>query len=102
MTASKPAPLAGLRVVECSVLGPAAVTSALADLGAEVIKVEPPSGDYVRGMTWPIVEGVSLLHLHVNRSKKGIVCKVRRRKNYRRKTGHRQPFTALEITSIQG
>ena len=77
MTASKPAPLAGLRVVECSMLGPAAVTSALADLGAEVIKVEPPSGDYVRGMTWPIVEGVSLLHLHVNRAKKGIVLDLR-------------------------
>jgi crotonobetainyl-CoA:carnitine CoA-transferase CaiB-like acyl-CoA transferase len=74
---AKPAPLAGLRVVECSMLGPAAVTSALADLGAEVIKVEPPSGDYVRGMTWPIVEGVSLLHLHVNRSKKGIVLDLR-------------------------
>jgi crotonobetainyl-CoA:carnitine CoA-transferase CaiB-like acyl-CoA transferase len=58
-------------------LGPAAVTSALADLGAEVIKVEPPSGDYVRGMTWPIVEGVSLLHLHVNRAKKGIVLDLR-------------------------
>jgi len=29
-----------------------------------------------------------------------IVFKFRRRKNYRRKTGHRQPFTALEITSI--
>src|SRR5690348_15581223 len=77
VTASKPAPLAGLRVVECSMLGPAAVTSSLADLGAEVIKVEPPSGDYVRGMTWPIVEGVSLLHLHVNRAKKGIVLDLR-------------------------
>jgi large subunit ribosomal protein L21 len=31
-----------------------------------------------------------------------IVFKFRRRKNYRRKTGHRQPFTALEITSIVG
>ncbi len=32
--------------------------------------------------------------------KKLIVFKFRRRKNYRRKNGHRQPFTALEITSI--
>jgi large subunit ribosomal protein L21 len=31
---------------------------------------------------------------------KVIVFKFRRRKNYRRKRGHRQPFTALEITSI--
>jgi len=37
-------------------LGPAAITTSLGDLGAEVIKVEPPSGDYIRAMTWPIVE----------------------------------------------
>jgi large subunit ribosomal protein L21 len=29
-----------------------------------------------------------------------IVFKFKRRKNFRRKTGHRQPYTALEITSI--
>jgi large subunit ribosomal protein L21 len=32
--------------------------------------------------------------------RKLVVFKFRRRKNYRRKTGHRQPFTALEITNI--
>ena len=69
--------LAGLRIIECSMLGPAAVTSALADLGAEVIKVEPPSGDYGRSMTWPIVEGVSLMHLHINRGKRSIVLDLR-------------------------
>jgi crotonobetainyl-CoA:carnitine CoA-transferase CaiB-like acyl-CoA transferase len=65
--------LAGLRVVECAMLGPGAVSTPLADLGADVIKVEPPSGDYVRRMSWPIVEDVSLLHLHVNRGKRSIV-----------------------------
>src|SRR3954466_1725678 len=58
-------------------LGPAAITSALADLGAEVIKVEPPAGDYIRGMTWPIVEGVSLMHLHVNRGKRSVAVDLR-------------------------
>ena len=58
-------------------LGPAAITTALADLGAEVIKVEPPAGDYVRRMTWPIVEGVSLMHLHVNRGKRSIVIDLK-------------------------
>jgi len=29
-----------------------------------------------------------------------VIFKFRRRKNYRRKTGHRQPFTALEIVNI--
>jgi crotonobetainyl-CoA:carnitine CoA-transferase CaiB-like acyl-CoA transferase len=70
-------PLTGVRIVECSMLGPAAVTTALADLGAEVIKVEPPSGDYVRRMTWPIVEGVSLMHLHVNRGKRSIAIDLK-------------------------
>ena len=70
-------PLAGLRVVECSMLGPAALTTALVDLGAEVIKVEPPGGDYIRGMTWPIVEGVSLMHLHLNRGKRSVTLDLR-------------------------
>ena len=58
-------------------LGPAAITTALADLGADVIKVEPPQGDYGRQMTWPIVEGTSLLHLHVNRGKRSIVLDLK-------------------------
>jgi crotonobetainyl-CoA:carnitine CoA-transferase CaiB-like acyl-CoA transferase len=58
-------------------LGPAAITTALADLGAEVIKVETAAGDYVRQMTWPIVEGVSLMHLHVNRGKRSVVIDLR-------------------------
>lgn len=66
-------PLAGVRIVESSMLGPAAITSTLIDMGAEVIKVEPPQGDYVREMTWPIVEGVSLMHLHINRGKRSLV-----------------------------
>jgi large subunit ribosomal protein L21 len=37
-----------------------------------------------------------------DRAKKIIVFKFRRRKNYRRKNGHRQPFTAIEITGITG
>src|SRR5436190_5463839 len=58
-------------------LGPAAITTHLADLGAEVIKVEPPSGDYIREMTWPIVDGVSLMHLHVNRGKRSVALDLR-------------------------
>ena len=70
-------PLHGLRIIECSALGPAAITSALVDLGADVIKVEPPAGDYIREMTWPIVEGTSLMHLHVNRGKRSLVLDLR-------------------------
>lgn len=37
-----------------------------------------------------------------DRAKKVIIFKFRRRKNYHRKTGHRQPFTAVEITNVVG
>jgi crotonobetainyl-CoA:carnitine CoA-transferase CaiB-like acyl-CoA transferase len=77
MPTNRAAPLAGLRVVEVSMLGPGNLTTHLADLGADVIKVEPPQGDYGRRMTWPIVDGVSLLFLHISRGKKGIVLDLR-------------------------
>jgi large subunit ribosomal protein L21 len=52
----------------------------------------------------PLVAGAKVQAKVVaqNRDKKVIVFKFRRRKNYRRKNGHRQPFTALEITGITG
>ena len=70
-------PLGSVRIVECSMLGPGAITTTLADLGADVIKVEPPSGDYIRQMTWPIVEGTSLMHLHISRGKRSVVLDLR-------------------------
>ncbi len=69
--------LSGVRVIESSLLGPGFVATFFADLGADVIKVEPPSGDYIRQMTWPIVEGVSLLHLHTHRGKKSICLNLK-------------------------
>jgi crotonobetainyl-CoA:carnitine CoA-transferase CaiB-like acyl-CoA transferase len=69
--------LSDVRVIECSLLGPAAITSHLVDFGAEVIKIEAPGGDYVRQMTWPMVEGTSLLHLHVNRGKKSLTLDLK-------------------------
>jgi crotonobetainyl-CoA:carnitine CoA-transferase CaiB-like acyl-CoA transferase len=74
---SKQGPLSGVRIVECSMLGPGAITTHLADLGADVIKVEPPTGDYIREMTWPWVEGVSLMHLHISRGKRSVVLDLR-------------------------
>ena len=52
----------------------------------------------------PLVSGAKVEAKIVaqDRGKKIIIFKFRRRKNYRRKTGHRQPFTALEITDITG
>ncbi len=50
----------------------------------------------------PVVSGAKVEAKIVDQGlgPKIIVFKFRRRKNYRRKRGHRQPFTALEITSI--
>jgi crotonobetainyl-CoA:carnitine CoA-transferase CaiB-like acyl-CoA transferase len=69
--------LSGVRVIESSLLGPGFVATFFADMGADVIKVEPPAGDYIRQMTWPIVEGVSLLHLHTHRGKKSITLNLK-------------------------
>lgn len=50
----------------------------------------------------PLVEGaqVSAKVLRQSRSKKIIVFKYKPKKNYRRKQGHRQPFTKLVIEKI--
>jgi large subunit ribosomal protein L21 len=50
----------------------------------------------------PVVAGAKVEAKIVaqDRAKKIVVFKFRRRKNYRRKNGHRQPFTALEIVGI--
>jgi large subunit ribosomal protein L21 len=51
----------------------------------------------------PLVKGAAVAAQITaeGRGKKIIVFKFRRRKNYRRHTGHRQPFTELKITGIQ-
>jgi crotonobetainyl-CoA:carnitine CoA-transferase CaiB-like acyl-CoA transferase len=69
--------LDGIRVVECTLLEPGALAMTLGDLGADVVKVEPPGGDYIRRLGWPIVEGHSLLHWHVNRGKRSISLDLR-------------------------
>lgn len=50
----------------------------------------------------PIVKGASVVGkvLEIGRAPKVIVYKIRRRKNFRRKNGHRQAFTRLVIQGI--
>ena len=52
----------------------------------------------------PQVEGatVEAKVLKNGKAKKIYVFKMKRKKNYRRKKGHRQPFTKIEITKING
>jgi crotonobetainyl-CoA:carnitine CoA-transferase CaiB-like acyl-CoA transferase len=70
-------PLAGVRVLDFTrvLAGPAAAL-ALADLGAEVIKIEPPAGDETRGFP-PIRDGESHYFLAVNRAKKSVVVDLK-------------------------
>lgn len=65
--------LSGLKVVDLSrVLGGPYCTQVLGDHGAQVIKVEPPSGDETRGWGPPFQEGTASYFLGVNRNKTGI------------------------------
>ena len=52
----------------------------------------------------PLLKGASVAAeiVEQGRGKKLVVFKFRRRKNYRRKTGHRQQYTELKITGITG
>jgi crotonobetainyl-CoA:carnitine CoA-transferase CaiB-like acyl-CoA transferase len=71
------APLAGIRVLEYAqyVAGPLA-TMLLADLGADVIKVEPPSGDAWRHYA-PIAPDESLAFYALNRNKRSVVLDLK-------------------------
>src|SRR3954469_5436769 len=66
-------PLAGLLVADFSriLAGPYA-TMLLADLGAEVVKVEGPRGDDTRTWQPPVRDGVATYYLAVNRNKRSI------------------------------
>jgi crotonobetainyl-CoA:carnitine CoA-transferase CaiB-like acyl-CoA transferase len=70
-------PLAGLRVLDLTrVLAGPYATQSFADLGAEVIKVEPPAGDDTRGFP-PFVGKESHYFLALNRSKKSVVIDLK-------------------------
>jgi crotonobetainyl-CoA:carnitine CoA-transferase CaiB-like acyl-CoA transferase len=70
-------PLQGIRVAEfCSTAAGPFCAMLLADMGAEVIKVEPPEGDALR--QWPpITEGFSENFASVNRNKKSVVLDLK-------------------------
>lgn len=70
--------LQNIRVLDLSrVLAGPYCTMVLGDLGAEVIKVEPPAGDETRAWGPPFAEGESAYYLCVNRNKRGVVLDLK-------------------------
>ncbi|MGP7999012.1 MAG: CaiB/BaiF CoA transferase family protein [Streptosporangiaceae bacterium] len=70
----RPGPLSGLLVADFArVLAGPYCTMLLADLGADVIKVESPGGDDTRRWVPPTRDGVATYYLAINRNKRSVV-----------------------------
>ncbi len=85
-------PLSGTRIVEfCQVLAGPFAGCLLADMGADVIKVEAPDGDLMRA--WPpIVDGYSQYFASVNRNKRSVVLDLKQ-------SGDREAARALALSA---
>ena len=72
-------PLAGVRIVDLTsvVFGPYA-TQILGDMGAEILKIEPPEGDIMRAASASRSPGMGAVYLTVNRNKRSAVLDLKK------------------------
>jgi crotonobetainyl-CoA:carnitine CoA-transferase CaiB-like acyl-CoA transferase len=79
-----PGPLSGVKVLDCTsvVLGPYAAQQ-LGDLGADVVKIEPPAGDTTRQLGPQRHPGMAAFYLGCNRNKRSIVLDLKKEKGRR-------------------
>ena len=82
---ASPSPLSDIAATDFSqnLAGPYAA-QILADLGADVVKVEPPGGDPARRWGPPFIWGQSTLFQAVNRNKRGVVLDLKSREGRER------------------
>lgn len=71
-------PLEGIKIIDLTrILSGPYCTMTLADLGADVIKIESPEGDDTRKWGPPFIEGESAYYLSINRNKKSVVLNLK-------------------------
>lgn len=77
-TSGASGPLAGMRVIELAhiMAGPVCGLM-LADMGADVVKVEKPTGDDTRRFLPPDIKGESAAYMMMNRNKRGIALNLK-------------------------